>query len=252
MVNQDLLMEFLSIVDEFMHDIEKRDGFSYDKNNYHLFSSREKYYMDIFNLYNRINDLKKDLEHIEVFLRVYPNAQYLTKHNIDKLEYIKYHTEVFFHKINTIVEVQKLLLNQVYVLGLSEEQCSWTRIKKKLGDVNLSALDVVEKYYEAFEHIIDARHKNTHRAIYKDSSDTADFSAGLLIYKTFESHNEEVDDDFKKIAPKYFLEYELKMYRKERVNFIKQSKIAAISYIDAFINYILIDAKGIYDACKVL
>jgi len=246
MINQDLLMDFLTTINELMHDVEKRDGFSYSKNNYHLFSSREKYYMDIFNLYTRINDLKRDLERIEVFLRVYPNAKYLTKHNIDKLEYIKYHTEVFFHKIHTIVEVQKLLLNQVYVLGLSEKQCSWDTIKKKLGDVNIRALDVVEKYYIAFEHIIEARHKNTHRAIYNDK-DTVDFSGGLFVYKTFEQMNKEVDNNFQKIAPKFLLEYELKMYRKERVNFIKQSRIAAESYIDALVNYVLIDAKEIYD-----
>jgi hypothetical protein len=248
-IYQDIIIEFLSTINELMHDIEKRAGFSYGKNNYHLFSSREKYYMDIFNLYNRINDLKKDLDHIEVFLRVYPNVKYLNKHNVDKLEYIKYHTEVFFHKIHTIVEVQKLLLNKVYVLGLSEKQCSWDRIKKELGIVNLRALDVVEKYYDAFEHIIKARHLNSHRAIYNDA-DADEISGDLFIYKTFEQMKKEVDDDFKRISPKVFLEYELKMYRKERVNFIKQSKIAANSYIDAFINYILIDAKEIYDAYK--
>jgi CRISPR/Cas system-associated protein endoribonuclease Cas2 len=247
MINQDLLMEFLSTVNKLMHDLEKRVGFNYSKNNYHLFSLKEKYYMDIFNLYNRINYLKKDLEHIEIYLRVYPNAKYLAKNNIDKLEYIKYHTEVFFHKIYTIVEVQRLLLNQVYVLGLSEKQCSWNRIKKELGSKNLRALDVVEKYYDSFEHIIEARHLNTHRAIYNDA-DTDDFSGGLFIYKSFEQLNKEVDDEFKKRSPKAFLEYELKIYRKDRVNFIKQSKIAAISYIDALVNYVLIDAKGIYDA----
>ena len=236
MVNKELLIEFLELVPG--KDIQNRKGFSFEKNNYHLLSSTEKYIMDIFNLYNRLNELYKDLERVIIFIKRYPDAKYYESNNIDKLAYIKYHTEVYFHKIHTILEVMKLILNCVYELRIAEKDCTWNKLKNNSKVNQTKAYKIIELFYKSFEKIIEARHRNTHRALFNSGVDL-DLEAALDIYKLSNELDLGVDLEFMRAYPPMLVNYELKLHRKERVDFMQKSNKAAKHYYDMFINEIL-------------
>lgn len=235
MKDKELLIQFLKLIPR---DIQNRKGFSFEKNNYHLLSSTEKYIMDIFNLYNRLNELYKDLERVIIFIKRYPTAKYYESNNIDKLAYIKYHTEVYLHKIHTILEVMKLILNDVYELEIAEKDCTWNKLKNNSKVNQTKAYKIIELFHKSFEKIIDARHRNTHRALFNSGVDM-DLEAAFDIYKLSNELDLGVDLEFMRAYPPMLVNYELKLHRKKRVDFIQKSNEAAIHYYDMFINEIL-------------
>lgn len=236
MVNNDLLIEFIKLVPS--KDIQNRKGFSFKKNNYHLLSSPEKYIMDIFNLYNRLNELYKDLERVIIFIKRYPTAKYYESNNIDKLAYIKYHTEVYFHKIHTILEVMKLILNGVYELKIAEKDCTWNKLKNNSKVNQTKAYKIIELFHKSFEKIIDARHRNTHRALFNSGVDI-DLEAAYEISKLLNGLNKDINLELMRIYPPILVNYELKLHRKERIDFMQKSNEVASKYFDIFINEIL-------------
>jgi len=236
MVKKELLIEFLYLLPG--NDIQNRKGFSWDKNNYHLLCPSEKYIMDIFNLYNRMNSLYGDLERVIIFIKRYPTAKYYESNNIDKLAYIKYHTEVYFHKIHTILEVMKLVLNDLYELKISEKDCTWNKLKTNSKVNQTRAFKIIELFYKSFEKIIEARHKNTHRALFNNGLDI-EIEAAFDIYKLSNKLVNKMDFDLMKTYPPMLVNYELKLHRKERIEFMQNSNDVANKYFDMFVNEIL-------------
>ena len=239
MIDKDLLIKFVELLPG--SKIEKRVGYSINKNNYHLLSPAEKYIMNTFNLYNRLTGLLEDLDRVIIFTKRYPASNYFEKNNIDKLAYLKYHSEVFFHKIHTVLEVMKLILNEVYELKIAEKDCTWNKLKNSQKVNQTKAFKIIELFYKSFDKIIEARHRNTHRALYNSGLDL-EVESTLEIYKLYEKLDMEIDSDFYKYNPKTFLDYKLKLLRKERVTFMKNGKDVAHEYTDMFMNEILLIA----------
>jgi len=235
MEQNELLIKFVELVPR---DVHNRKGFSFEKSNYHLLSSTEKYIVDVFNLYNRLNELYKDLERVIIFVKRYPTAKYYESNNIDKLVYIKYHTEVYLHKIHTILEVMKLILNDVYELKIVEKDCTWNKLKNNPQVNQTKAYKIVEAFHKSFEQIIEARHRNTHRALFNNGVDS-DLEIALDIYKISDKLALGVDLEFMKIYPPMLVNYELKLHRKKRVDFMQKSNEVAKKYFDMFIKEIL-------------
>jgi len=236
MKDSELLVNFLKLIPG--KDIQNRKGFSFGKNNYHLLSSTEKYIMDIYNLYSRLNELYKDLERVIIFIKRYPTAKYYESNNIDKLVYIKYHTEVYLHKIHTILEVMKLILNNVYELEIAEKDCTWNKLKNNSKVNQTKAYKIIENFHKSFNGIINARHKNTHRALF-DSGVDMDLEAVFDIYKLSNELDLGIDLEFMRAYPPMLVNYELKLHRKERVDFMQKSNEVANKYFEMFINEVL-------------
>jgi len=237
MKDSELLVKFLKLIPSG-REVEKRVGYSSSKNNYNLLTPAEKYVMNIFNLYNRLTGLLADLDRVITFTKRYPASNYYEKNNIDKLDYLKYHTEVYLHKIHTIMEVKKLILDEVYELGIPEKDCSWTKIKRNQIVNQTRAFKLIELFYKSFDTVIEARHRNTHRALYESCLDL-EVESTLEIYKLSEELDMEIDEDFYKYNPNFLLDYQLKLHRKERVTFMQNGKNVVHEYTDMFMNEIL-------------
>ena len=243
--NYELIRYLLNAVSDARKEPEDHKDFNILKNNFHLFSKRNKYVMNVFRHYNKLLEFNSDLNKVELFLRIFPSATLFKENDLDHFAYIKYHTEVFFHKIHTILEIKKLMINEVYNLGLSEKNCSWDNILKKKSKVN-APMAIAENYYKSFKHIIDARHFNAHRGYYNVESEI-DISAPLNIYKWSEEFEMDLGEDFKKIIPKFYIEYQLKKFRKQRIKFVKDGIVAATYYKNEFEKYILEDFRKILE-----
>lgn len=235
-----LVRDLLDAVQESTNGIDKHPEYDVMKNNFHLLTERGQYTMKVFNLYNRILDLITDLRSIEIFLKRFPLSKFYEKNEIDILSYLKYHTEVFYHKIATILDILKLMVNEVYELNIPEENCSWDNLKKRLDVAKTPELLIIESYYKSFKHIISARHLNTHQAYYYDK-DTDDMRAPLLLYKNREMFDSEVDDNFRKFYPEGLLKFRIREFRKKRLEYIKNGNNVADEYSNMFVNVILIN-----------
>lgn len=233
--NDKLVKDFFEIVHRTMEENRTHPEYSLSKNNHHLFSPEGKYANGVFGIYAKINEIKEDLSKVEVFLRRFPLKKFYEENEISHLDYIKYHTEVFYHKCNTLLDLFKLFTNEVYELGYSERKCTWGNLMKSEAVKDSLSLKVIEYYHKSFEHIIKARNLNTHRGIFKDS-EKDDIEAPMMIYKNSEKFNMELGDDFRKMMPKFLLEYKLKKYKNERLSYIKSGNNAAEQYINIFMN----------------
>lgn len=211
--------------------------------NFHLFSEKNKYIMNVFRHYNRILDFNDDIKKVEIFLRRFPNSKFLKENDIDELTYIKYHIEVLFHKIHTILEIKKLMINEVYEIGLTEKNCSWENLKKERKLKNNIPMIILQNYFKTFKDIIVARHYNTHRGYYYDEKEI-DIGAALNIYKLSEELNIEIGEDLKRIMPKFYLKYKLKKFKNEKVVYVKGAIEATTYYKNEFVKYILKDYQN--------
>ena len=217
--NGELFKDFIEIVHRTMEEIRIHPEYSLSKNNHQLFSPEGKYANKVFDIYSKINEIKGDFKKIEVFLRRFPLKKIYDENEITHLDYIKYHTEVFYHKSNTLLDLFKLFTNEVYELGYSERKCTWGNLMKSEVVKDSLSIKVIEYYHKSFEHIIKARNLNTHRGIFKDS-EKDDIETPMMIYKNSEKFNMELGDDFRKMMPEFLLEYKLKKYKNEKNNIL--------------------------------
>lgn len=233
--NGELFNEFIEIIHRTMKEINTHPEYSLSKNNHNLLSQEGKYAQRVFNFYSKITGINEDLRKIEIFLRRFPLKKFYEENEISHLDYIKYHTEVFYHKSNTLLDLFKLMINEVYELGYSEKKCTWENLIKSEVVKGSLSIKVIEYYYKSFGHIIKARNLNTHRGIFKDS-EKDDIESPMMIYKNSEKFGIELGDDFKRMMPKFYLEYKLKKHKNERLLYIKSGNDAAEQYINFFMN----------------
>ncbi|OOG65796.1 Cthe_2314 family HEPN domain-containing protein, partial [Flavobacterium sp. A45] len=167
-LNEELNRKFFDIingsVDELYNHTERKSS----QSNFHLLSDKGKYSSRVFEYYSKMNQTKEDLRKIEIFLRRFPLKKIYEDNDITHLDYIKYHTEVFYHKINTLLDLFKIIINKVHELGFSEKKCTWENLTKSEKLKQSMLITVVECYYKSFENVIIARNLNTHRGQFYD------------------------------------------------------------------------------------
>lgn len=228
---------FLEYYENSSKTATQHPDFKLGKNNYHLLSEDAKEANQVFNLMNKIYGLTSDLEKTHTFMRRFPIKDYYEKNDIDQLDFIKYHYEVFLHKIHTLLEVKKLWMNDFYNIGLKEEDCNWNNLKSYPKIQNSPAKFIIEFYFKSFEHLIKFRHLNTHRAFFKDTKNE-DLKSDLMIYNGFKKFGIDVGEDFRRIRPKFLVDYQIKKYRKEKQEYVKNGIEIAKTYSEQFITII--------------
>lgn len=186
-----LIGQFFNVLHETQKGIDKHPDFSYSKNNHHLLSERGKYAQNVFKYYARVSEVQEDLDRVLIFLRRFPLKKFYEENNVDLISYTKYHIEVFFHKINTLLDLLKLMVNQVYELGLTDRKCTWDKLCKHTNVKDSPSLKIIEYFHKSFEHIIEARNLNTHRGIYKDP-ESDKIKIPMMIYRESEKFNMEI------------------------------------------------------------
>ncbi|MEP6262815.1 MAG: hypothetical protein ABJ092_14660 [Gillisia sp.] len=228
---------FLEYYEKSRNTATQHPDFKLGQNNYHLLSEDAKEASQVFKFMNKIYGLTSDLEKTHIFMRRFPIRDYYEKNDIDQLDFIKYHYEVFLHKIHTLLEVKKLWLNDFYNIGLKEEDCNWNNLKSYSKIQKSPAKFIIEFYFKSFEHLIKFRHLNTHRAFFKDTKNE-ELKSDLMIYNGFKKYGIDVGEDFRRMRPKFLVDYQIKKYRKEKLEYVKNGVEIAKTYSEQFITII--------------
>lgn len=229
---------FLDYLEKAMNLTKNHPEYNINQNNYHLHSEDAKLALAILDFQTTLNDLVADLKKVEIFIRRFPNKKFYEDNEIGQLDYIKYHYEVFIHKIHTILEVKKLAINKFYDIGLKERNCTWKNLKNQKQIKNSAISKIIEFYFKSFEHIIKHRHLNTHRAYFGDKTND-ELKTDYSIYKNAEKFGRDVSLNFRRIMPQGVVNYRIKEYKKERIEYIKIGTKIADTYVEQFITIIL-------------
>ena len=233
----ELRKSFLEFYGRTRKSATEHPDFKIGENNYHLLSNNGKEASLVFNYMMKVYGLITDLERTHTFIKRFPLKEYYESNDIDQLDFIKYHYEVFIHKIHTLLEVKKLWLNDFYKIGLKEKDCSWDKLKTYTKIQKSPTKIIVDSYYKTFEHTIQFRHLNTHRAFFQDTKNE-ELKSDLIIYNGFKKYGIEVGEDFKRIRPKFIVDFQIKKYRKEKLEYIKNGIEVAKIYSEQFITII--------------
>tara|TARA_Y100000588_G_C14208860_1_gene905830 strand:+ start:623 stop:1372 length:750 start_codon:yes stop_codon:yes gene_type:complete len=231
---------FLDYKRRLILSVQSHPNYSTTENKHNLLNPDEKLAIGISDFKVRLIELVSDLKKILVFIRRFPNREYYEENDINQLNYIKYHFEVFVHKIHTILEVKKLTINHIYDLGLKERDCHWNKMKASVEKENSNLHEIIEDYHTTFKDLIKARHLNTHRAIFKDSKNE-DLSSILDLYNGFEKLGVDIGEEFKMMMPKPLLDYKIKKYKQERIEYLEGAIKNVEYYHEKFSREILLD-----------
>ena len=217
-----------------MNELGKRPGFVLGKNNHHLLSEREKYTSRVFRIQSALVSTSEQLLHIKIYLNRYPFRKYYFEKGISQLDYIQYHTETLFHKVHTVLEIMKLLLNEVCQLEIPPKDCSWIALLKKMKKTDPS-MECLDRYFNAFQHLIELRHRNTHRGYYEDNDkERIDVNYGLMLYKE-EINGYEIDREIKKKLPIEMINHLLKKHKETRVKLVEKVIVENEKQLTAFL-----------------
>lgn len=132
------------------------------------------------------------------------------------------------------------MINQVYELGIKEKDCHWDTMKNNPKLKGSKVYKILNSYFANFKQIIDVRHLNTHRGTFKDSKKD-DLESELGLYEAYEDLNEEVDDEVKRMFPKFIIDWRVKEYRKEKMKFVKETKKVIEAYVKNFFDEISLE-----------
>jgi len=133
LLDNEFTIYFIKVFVDSIKDIDKRNGFSYSSNNYNLLNEKERYLTDIQRYHTNLIYTIEQIDYIRVFLKRFPAKKFYQNNNINQLSYIQYHIEVLIHKIHTISEIMRLLVNEVYMLKIDPRDCSWKKLVSKIG-----------------------------------------------------------------------------------------------------------------------
>lgn len=199
-----------------------------NKNYYQVLSDKSQFVIDFLDFNYKLEKLINDLSIVESLIPMYSLVEIK---NVNKIEYINFQLEVLYHKIYTILEVLKLLVNHVYNLKISEKKCDWEEIRKLKNKINPKAYDIIEKYYKSFRSIINVRHFNTHRD-YKVNPKSEKLSSLLFL----KDRSEEISE---------ILNECVESYKNEKHEFVHQSISVAKFYVDIMKSIVIDDVYNL-------
>lgn len=210
-------------------------------NKRHLLTSIHQLNLDINSKFVELNSIKDDLRKIIVFLRRIPFKNFYAENDISELDYIKYHLEVFFHKVSTGSDLLKLLVNVLFDLQIENRKCNIPNLRKKIPTkYDKSFLQLIEAYDDTFKGVKYFRNKNSHEAKFYDEE-----HSNLDLYDNLYRQSKKFEletDSLRFIMPECVLEFRTKEFRKDKIRWIQD---ALVSY-ETYTNKIIENAIWVY------
>ena len=165
------------------------DRVGQDKLNlFDFFEENERY---IYELYQNYQALVSCLESIELgmnFISAYNEKDYMQPNFVPFDKYAVYHCDVIYHKISTIHDVFLKLINAVYNLGLQNDQCKFSEIKKHKSVIdNDNLFELISAYKTLTNKIKDQRNSSSHEGKLKIPT-LKDISAYLMLCEIKEKY----------------------------------------------------------------
>lgn len=153
----------LYLVKDIIRDVEKREGFNMDRNNYHLLTDDEIFILGLYNILNSIENCLFSIENASIFMKHFFGKNYFEKYQISSVDYYQYHYDVFCFKISTLKDLYYKLINYLYGLKLKGKNCNWCEIEKKKDEINNPFLFyLITENYNRLSIIYNSRNDSAH------------------------------------------------------------------------------------------
>lgn len=234
MTNLKLLLAYAKHSGQLLSNVRYLPEIQGEGNNRQHFTSIQKLNIDISSKFADLANIKDDLKKVVIFLRRMPSKKFYEENEISELDYVKYHLEVFFHKVATGSDILKLLVNVVFELEVPNKNCNMKILQKKVPEeYHQSFLKLIDAYDETFKTIKFFRNKSSHEAKFYD-----DEFQRLANYDFLYRSSKKLDMEMEAlnlIIPVEFLEFEIKALRKVKIEWITEAINAYEKYIDKII-----------------
>lgn len=148
------------------------------------YSITDNYIKDVFKVSVNLQNTLNTLEDIEIYIRNFPFDRRFERQGITKSRYIKYHVEVYYLKINTVLDQLVLLLNEVYCLGIPEKKCNLDLISSIKSMKDKETIKEIKRLNHAFSDIKELRNLSVHRGIFGDTELSSIDSLEYIINNT--------------------------------------------------------------------
>ena len=230
----ELLKKFGEHSGQLMAEVKDLPSMQGEGNKRHLLTSIHRLNIDLNTKFVELNRIKSDINKVVVFLKRFPTRKFYEENEITELDYIKYHLEVFFHKVATGSDLLKLLVNVLFELNICNKKCNTKSLKEKIpSKYSLQFIGLIEAYDESFKNIKFFRHKNSHEAkFYDDKFDR------LEIYDRLYRNNKKYDlntEELQFLMPEGYLDFSIKELRKDKIEWVKNAIDVYETYIDRII-----------------
>ena len=230
----ELLKKFGEHSGQLMAEVKDLPSMQGEGNKRHLLTSTHRLNIDLNTKFVELNRIKSDINKVVVFLKRFPTRKFYEENEITELDYIKYHLEVFFHKVATGSDLLKLLVNVLFELNIANKQCNTKKLKEKIPNKYINPfIGLIEAYDESFKNIKFFRHKNSHEAkFYDDKFDR------LEMYDRLYRNSKKFDlsiKEFQIIMPEGYLDFSIKELRKDKIEWVKNAIDVYETYIDKII-----------------
>lgn len=215
-------------------NFSNRKGYTQGKNNYHILTQGEKKISRTFRLLSCLSTTLLDIRMVYLFIKRFPSKDFLNKNDISELDYIKFHYEVFIHKVHTICEIMKLISNEVLDLKIPEKECNWASLIARKSFNKSKCKEVIDGYFKSFKNLIDDRHLNSHRGIFEDTKmDQIDPS--YFIYRWYKKHDLDIQQVFKNGDPTIYFKYRISEFKREKLGEISENEQTIFKYVKEFL-----------------
>ncbi len=215
--------------------MRKREGFQYGQNNHHLLRSDEKYVSRVYRLQSLLIDQLEHINYTYIFISRYPFGKQYAQKRITQLHYIDYHFEVVLHKVHTICELMKLIINEVYTFNIPHEQCNWNTLSKRLKSDTKPMLSI-DQYYQTFKDLIHNRHISAHRGLLPDEErEKIEIDFGFSLY-LMSDNGKDLDEEVRKTISLPWIKYNIREYKKGKLDIIKSIQNATAEVVQSFLS----------------
>ncbi len=215
-----LLKKFGEHSGQLMAEVKDLPSMQGAGNKRHLLTSIHKLNIDLNTKFVELDRIKSDLNKVTVFLKRFPTRKYYEENEITELDYIRYHLEVFFHKVATGSDLMKLLVNVLFELNITNKQCNLKKLKEKVPNKYINPfIGLIEAYDETFKSIRFFRNKNSHEAKFYDK----EFER-LEMFDRLYRNSKKFDLSIKQIImPEGYLEFSIKEFRKDKTKWVEEA-----------------------------
>lgn len=121
--------------------------------------------LELFNLYTSIDKCLKSIEIAKKSILHYCYHDYIRNDAVAFDDFCSYHLDVVYHKVSTLKDLYFKIINTIYSLGLTNEQCTWEYVGKafKNGKINNKVLSfLLAENFKRTKHIRKKRNESAH------------------------------------------------------------------------------------------
>jgi len=151
-------------------------------------SDAQKFNINLFKRYSKIQNTIGQLETIIKLIEVKPSIYFTQEAGIKYSEYLGYNLENYFIRITTIIDQSIILISEYYNLGLPPQSTSLKILLENIHTKDKEVVKLIKSFDSSMQPIKKIRNLIAHRGEYNDE-DILKIEANLYMLSLIEDKN---------------------------------------------------------------